>query len=405
MSTLSLPKALSPLVMHIEPLLAAAADYQLGEQVTLMPSSLDWVEVSTSSSIKRVGFEQACSTAPIDYEIQDQWDANDVTLSSLKAQVLKCPELVVCGLPVKGGYLDIWHHDGEACGCFSAECGDQTQQRAMLLAALALNYPLEDALVLARAYAQSTQMGIWPTERDAFPEIVCANFSKLSEIGWQDQCQPVEAFAPVDSEKLTLYPVVDSIQWVKQLLELDVKTTQLRIKDPNAQGLEQDVAHAIALGQQANVQVFINDYWQLAIEHGAFGVHLGQEDLAVADLNAIQQANLRLGISTHGYYEILRAMAFNPSYIALGHIYPTTTKQMPSLPQGVHRLKLYQQLIGNAFPTVAIGGIDLSRVPVVWDTGVSSVAVVRAITQSSEPAIAVEQLNQCLAEREVKDDN
>ncbi|MBP2700815.1 thiamine phosphate synthase [Photobacterium lucens] len=405
MSTLSLPKALSPLVMHIEPLLATAAEYQLGEQVMLMPSSQAWVEVATPSKTKRVGFEQAFSTVSIDYAIQDQWISSDMDLSQIKAKVQARPDLVVCGLPVNGGYLDIWHHDGDVRGCFSVECGDQTQQRAMLLAALALNYPLEDALVLARAYAQSTQMGQWPIERDTFPDIICTNFPKLSAIDWQDQCQPVEAFAPVDSEKLKLYPVVDSIQWVKQLLELDVKMTQLRIKDSNAQDLEQDIAHAIALGQQANAQVFINDYWQLAIEHGAFGVHLGQEDLAVADLNAIQQANLRLGISTHGYYEILRAMAFNPSYIALGHIYPTTTKQMPSLPQGVHRLKLYQQLIGNAFPTVAIGGIDLSRVPVVWDTGVSSVAVVRAITQSSEPAIAVEQLNQCLSEREVMYDN
>ncbi|KJG00739.1 thiamine phosphate synthase [Photobacterium angustum] len=405
MSTLSLPKVLSSLVMHIEPLLASATEYQLGEQVTLIPSSQEWIEVSTPSCVKRVGFEQACSTQLIDYVFQDQWVSSEIDLSQIKAQILKRSDVVVCGLPVDGGYLDLWHHDGDVRGCFSVELGNATQQRAMLLVALALDYPLEDALVLARAYAQSTQMGIWPTERDAFPDIVCANFSKLSDIGWQFECQPVEAFAPVDSEKLTLYPVVDSVQWVKQLLELDVKTTQLRIKDPNAQGLEQDVAHAIALGQQANAQVFINDYWQLAIEHGAFGVHLGQEDLAVADLNAIQQANLRLGISTHGYYEILRAMAFNPSYIALGHIFPTTTKQMPSLPQGVHRLKLYQQLIGNTFPTVAIGGIDLSRVPVVWKTGVSSVAVVRAITQSSEPAIAVEQLNQCLSEREVMYDN
>ena len=401
MSTLSLPKVLSSLVMHIEPLLASATEYQLGEQVTLMPSSQEWIEVSTPSCVKRVSFEQACSTQLIDYVFQDQWVSSEIDLSQIKAQILKRSDVVVCGLPVNGGYLDLWHHDGDVRGCFSVELGNATQQRAMLLVALALDYPLEDALVLARAYAQSTQMGIWPTERDAFPDIVCANFSKLSDIGWQFECQPVEAFAPVDSEKLTLYPVVDSVQWVKQLLELDVKTTQLRIKDPNAQGLEQYIAHAITLGQQANAQVFINDYWQLAIEYGAFGVHLGQEDLAVADLNAIQQANLRLGISTHGYYEILRAMAFNPSYIALGHIYPTTTKQMPSLPQGVHRLKLYQQLIGNTFPTVAIGGIDLSRVPVVWKTGVSSVAVVRAITQSSEPAIAVEQLNQCLSEREV----
>ena len=133
----------------------------------------------------------------------------------------------------------------------------------------------------------------------------------------------------------------------------------------------------------------MNDYWQLAIDNHAYGVHLGQEDLETADLTAIQQAGLRLGLSTHGYYEILRAAEFAPSYIALGHIFPTTTKDMPSKPQGLNRLALYQKLIGDAFPTVAIGGIDLSRAERVWRTGVSSVAVVRAVTQADDPAKAI----------------
>lgn len=115
---------------------------------------------------------------------------------------------------------------------------------------------------------------------------------------------------------------------------------------------------------------------------------------------AIQQAGLRLGLSTHGYYEILRAAEFSPSYIALGHIFPTTTKEMPSKPQGLNRLALYQKLIGDMFPTVAIGGIDLMRAEKVWRTGVSSVAVVRAVTQAEDTQAAVDAFNQLLVRHE-----
>ncbi|PSU42011.1 thiamine phosphate synthase [Photobacterium aphoticum] len=200
---------------------------------------------------------------------------------------------------------------------------------------------------------------------------------------------------------MALYPVVDSAEWVEKVLASGVMTTQLRIKDPQAPALSSQIARIVAAGEAHQAQVFVNDYWQLAIEHGAYGVHLGQEDLETADLAAIAEAGLRLGLSTHGYYEILRAAEFSPSYIALGHIFPTTTKSMPSKPQGVNRLALYQKLIGDAFPTVAIGGIDLSRAEKVWRTGVSSVAVVRAITEAEDTAQAVADFQQVLV-REVK---
>ena len=149
-------------------------------------------------------------------------------------------------------------------------------------------------------------------------------------------------------------------------------------------------------GAAHQAQVFINDYWPLAIKHHAYGVHLGQEDLDSADLVAIQQAGLRLGISTHGYYEILRALEYQPSYIALGHIFATSTKEMPSLPQGVSRLALYQKLIGERCPTVAIGGITIERAAKVWRTGVTAVAVVSAITQANDPETAIAELNNIL---------
>ena len=125
---------------------------------------------------------------------------------------------------------------------------------------------------------------------------------------------------------------------------------------------------------------------------------MGQEDIEESNLSQLSKAGIKIGLSTHGYYELLRIVQINPSYIALGHIFPTTTKQMPSKPQGLVRLALYQQLIDTipyseeliGYPTVAIGGIDQSTAEQVWDCGVSSLAVVRAITLAEDPKAVIE---------------
>ncbi len=125
---------------------------------------------------------------------------------------------------------------------------------------------------------------------------------------------------PATSHKLGLYPVVDSVEWIARLLDAGVTTIQLRIKDLPDEQVEEDIAAAIALGKRYNARLFINDYWQLAIKHDAYGVHLGQEDLETTDLAAIHRAGLRLGVSTHDDTELARAIAVKPSYIALGHL-------------------------------------------------------------------------------------
>lgn len=180
-----------------------------------------------------------------------------------------------------------------------------------------------------------------------------------------------------------LYPVVDSIEWIERLLKIGVTTIQLRIKDKQPKDVEQDIITAIKLGREYNARLFINDYWQLAIKHHAYGVHLGQEDLDIADLDAIKQSGLCLGISTHNDTELQRAKRLLPSYIALGHIFPTTTKDMPSKPQGLRALK-HQVEQTHDFPTVAIGGISLEKVSDVVATGVGGVALVSAITKASD---------------------
>ncbi|MEQ9846802.1 thiamine phosphate synthase [Pectobacterium brasiliense] len=190
-------------------------------------------------------------------------------------------------------------------------------------------------------------------------------------------------FAPT-AQRLGLYPVVDSVEWIERLLGVGVKTIQLRIKDRSDEQAETEVIQAIALGRRYQAQLFINDYWRLAVKHQAYGVHLGQEDLDTTDLAAIKQAGLRLGVSTHDDRELARAVAINPSYIALGHIFPTQTKDMPSAPQGLAELTRHITDLQGQFPTVAIGGISIDKVPEVLKTGVGSIAVVSAITQAPD---------------------
>lgn len=190
-------------------------------------------------------------------------------------------------------------------------------------------------------------------------------------------------FPPVP-HRLGLYPVVDSVVWIARLLEAGVRTLQLRIKDLPDDQAEPAIIDAIALGHRYQARLFINDYWRLAVKHHAYGVHLGQEDLDTADLTAIHRAGLRLGVSTHDDDELARAVAVRPSYIALGHIFPTQTKQMPSAPQGLVDLARHIRHLNGEYPTVAIGGISLERAPAVLATGVGSIAVVSAITQAAD---------------------
>ncbi len=199
-------------------------------------------------------------------------------------------------------------------------------------------------------------------------------------------------FPPVPF-RLGLYPVVDSVAWIERLLAAGVKTIQLRIKDKQDDEVEADIIAAVALGRRYDARLFINDYWRLAIKHQAYGVHLGQEDLESTELELIRAAGLRLGVSTHDNMEIDVALAARPSYIALGHVFPTQTKQMPSAPQGLEQLGSHIERLAD-YPTVAIGGISLERAPAVLATGVGSIAVVSAITQANDWQAATAQLLQ-----------
>jgi thiamine-phosphate pyrophosphorylase len=181
------------------------------------------------------------------------------------------------------------------------------------------------------------------------------------------------------------YPIVPDTEWLARLLPQGVKLVQLRIKDKSENIVRAEIERAMALCADYRCQLVVNDYWREAIEAGADFVHLGQQDLAAADLAAIKAAGIKIGISTHSPGELDTALAADPDYVALGPIYVTTLKKMPWEPQGLPRLAEWRARVNC--PLVAIGGIVLERAPIVLAAGADSVAVITDIVTSQDPEL------------------
>ncbi|RUW73221.1 MAG: thiamine phosphate synthase [Mesorhizobium sp.] len=188
------------------------------------------------------------------------------------------------------------------------------------------------------------------------------------------------------------YLIVDSAASIERLVPLGVKLVQLRIKDQDEASLRREVRTSKAICDRHGCQLIVNDYWRLAIEEDCDFVHLGQEDLAEADVKAIRRAGLKLGLSTHDDAELETALQAEPDYVALGPIYPTILKAMKWAPQGLDRIAIWKQRVG-ALPLVAIGGLTVERIAGVFAQGAQCAAVVTDITRNAQPeARAVEWL-------------
>jgi thiamine-phosphate pyrophosphorylase len=262
----------------------------------------------------------------------------------------------------------------EACPTQAIFSSDTPVYCAAKQACLALGFIEPDAECLAKAWqAQTERTGLidattWPVEPVDF-----------GMRPWPRE----DAFATCPQD-MGLYAVLPDAAWVERMAHAGVPAVQLRFKSDDTQAIEREVRAAVAAVQGTHSLLFINDHWQAAIDAGAYGVHLGQEDLDTADLQRIRSAGLRLGLSSHGYAEMLRADCYSPSYLALGAVFPTTLKRMQTAPQGTGRLQAYVQLMKH-YPLVAIGGIDLHNLPQVLRSGVGSVAVVRALVAAAQP--------------------
>lgn len=180
------------------------------------------------------------------------------------------------------------------------------------------------------------------------------------------------------------YLIVDSADWIVRLVPLGVRLVQLRIKDRSEDEIRAHIRRSTAVCEAHGCQLIVNDYWRLAIEEGCDFIHLGQEDLAEADLDAIRQAGLKLGVSTHDGEELEAALAAKPDYVALGPVYPTILKKMKWAPQGLERIRTWKDAVAP-LPLVAIGGLNPDRLDGVFRHGADSAAVVTDITLNADP--------------------
>ena len=180
------------------------------------------------------------------------------------------------------------------------------------------------------------------------------------------------------------YPIVPDLGWLERIVPLGARTVQLRLKDASVLEARRQIAAGLALTRAHGAQLIVNDYWQLAIEEGADFIHLGQEDLAAADLKAIKAAGLKLGVSTHDEGELETALLAEPDYIALGPVYETLLKKMKWSPQGLGRVTAWKARIG-ALPLVAIGGITPERAPGVVTAGADSIAIITDFLTHPDP--------------------
>jgi len=274
-----------------------------------------------------------------------------------------------------------------------------------IAALLSQGHLLRDALAITKAFvtqgllANESKIQYYGAfEQTGFPKL--ASIYPQIELTQPLVSYPTAEFASLGikrdgSQSLGLYPVVDSLAWLERLLPLGLEIIQLRIKNLTGEELSDIIKQAVHLSRKYQTRLFINDHWSLAIKYGAYGIHLGQEDIYLADLAEIQRSGIRLGVSTHGVYEFLLAQQLRPSYLAIGAIYPTKTKDMTGQIQGLKTLD-HTLNVATDIPVVAIGGINHQRATNVWQTGVDSIAVVTAITEADDPEQSVAKFNQQL---------
>ncbi len=192
--------------------------------------------------------------------------------------------------------------------------------------------------------------------------------------------------APANSGRRldVFYPILPDAGWIERLVPLGIRTVQLRLKDAQPDDVRRQIAASLEVCRANDCQLIVNDYWRDALALGADYIHLGQEDLASADLAAIRRGGLRLGLSTHSPEELETALAASPDYVALGPIFETRLKAMNWAPQGLERLGAWRRRIG-ALELVAIAGLTPERASAALAAGADSAAVITDFMAATDP--------------------
>jgi hydroxymethylpyrimidine kinase/phosphomethylpyrimidine kinase/thiamine-phosphate diphosphorylase len=389
-----------PVALVIDPIWRASTGAELGDAGMCAELLAELVPRATAITPNRAdaAWLLGCDALVSDVDIVN-------AAAALRARGAQA--VVITGGDADGGIARDWIDTPQARGWLGLPRVDTRHDHgtgcvyaASMAAAFALDFCAADAAVIAKMSTTAALEAGRPAGQGRGAVRPQPGFGLRSEllptfIAAQDTASAALAdsappFPALSHANLGLYAVVDSAGWVERVLAAGVRTVQLRAKEGAPAYLSEQVRRCVQAARAVDAQLFINDHWQLAIEHGAYGVHLGQEDLATADLGAIRRAGLRLGVSTHTYWEVCRAHALAPSYIACGPIYPTTTKDMPWIPQGPGNVAYWARLLRE--PVVVIGGMDAERAADATRCGAAGVAILRGIVTASDPEAAIAAL-------------
>jgi thiamine-phosphate pyrophosphorylase len=182
---------------------------------------------------------------------------------------------------------------------------------------------------------------------------------------------------------------------------LDGGATFIQLRDKqSSSGAKLALADAaMAMARAAGARLVVNDRPDLARMAGADGVHVGQDDLPVEDARRIAGADALVGVSTHDETQIAAAAATSASYLAVGPIYATVSKDTGYTARGLDLLRHAARTAGR--PVVAIGGITLERAPEAIAAGAASVAVISDLLTGGDPAARVRAFLDGLSGRRV----
>ena len=306
---------------------------------------------------------------------------------------------------IKGGHLGgdedhCWDRFEDAEGGFwlraprlKRHCrGTGCALSSAIAAASALGWPMRDAVVLGRAHLQrALRSGVGAKLNPAGLDFGVEDMPSAPS-----SREPAAMFRDWPEEPPGIYPIVDSARWVRRLGEAGVRTAQLRIKNCAAATLRREIAEASEQARRRDMRLLINDHWEEAIEQGAWGAHLGQEDAMGVDWRRLADSGLRLGLSTHSWWEIARALALNPSYIAFGPVFHTDSKAMRFPPLGLEQLRQWCRMTRGRCMRVAVGGIDAGNIKSVMDCGVDGAAMIGAVARAADWRRALDELRAAL---------
>jgi thiamine-phosphate pyrophosphorylase len=185
-----------------------------------------------------------------------------------------------------------------------------------------------------------------------------------------------------------LYPLTDrrlsQLSHAQQMLHLSdggATLVQLREKILSPVEFYREAAEALFVARERGVKIIINDRVDIALAIKAHGVHLGQDDLPPEAARRLLGPQVIVGFSTHNVHQARLAAKMPIDYIAIGPIFPTSSKQSSHSPIGLDGLRQVRQAVGN-IPLVAIGGITSETSQDVLDAGATAISVIGNIWTS-----------------------